>query len=445
MDDGSGHRFWVYPAWVKGAFQERRKYGFIILNAFLFLMPWVRVRGHQLIQMDLSSRQMLVAGSIYTPRDTIFLVLALLFASFLLFFVTAMWGRIWCGCACPQTVFLETFVHNVERWVEGPRGKRMALDRNGWSFDRIRKKRTKWTIFLAASTLIAMTFVSWFAGSTPLWTGQASTAAYGSVAFFAAVMFLDLAWFREQFCNYLCPYARFQGVLVGEDSLVITYDEPRGEPRRAKGLPKSEQGHCIDCNKCVAVCPTGIDIRDGYQLECIGCAKCVDACAPIMAKFGRENLVTYTTITEQAGGSRKLLQTRPMIYVAAMVLISVAFGGMLATRHPLDASVSHAGGSLFTIDNDGATRNTYFLQVTNRRFVEQPTDITVTVTGLPDAEVIIPDITLETGDSVRVPLIVRAPAGATLPRTQDIDVHISADFDAIVVPATFKTGTATGG
>ena len=445
MDDGSGKRYWVYPAWVKGIFQRRRKVAFAVLNAFLFLMPWLRVRGQQLIQIDLGSRQMLVAGSIYTPRDTIFLVLALLFSAFLLFFVTALWGRIWCGYACPQTVFLETFVHTVERWVEGPRGKRMALDRKGWDAERVRKKATKWAIFLAASWLIAMTFVSWFAGSTPLWTGQASATAYGAVAVFTAGAMFDLAYFREQFCNYLCPYARFQGVIAGPNSLIITYDQPRGEPRRAKGLPKSEQGDCINCNKCVAVCPTGIDIRDGYQLECIGCAKCVDACAPIMAKFGKENLVRYTSVVEQSGGQSSVFRPRPMLYAALMLLISVAFVALLAARHPLDATVNRTPGSLFTVDADGSTRNTFLLHVTNRQFVEQPADLRVTVEGLSDAEVIVQPISLSTGDSVTVPLVVRAPAGAELPRTQAIDVHIAAAFDEIVVSTTFKSGAQTGG
>jgi len=439
MDDGSGNRFWVYPAWVKGIFQERRKWTFRVLNAILFLTPWIKINGQQLVQIDLSARQMLVAGSVYTPRDTIFLVIALLFSAFLLFFVTSMWGRVWCGYACPQTVFLETFVHWIENRIEGSRGKRMALDRGPWNAEKIRKKAAKWSIFLAASALISMTFVSWFTGTTPLWTGQASAAAYGSVAVFTAIMFIDLAWFREQFCNYLCPYARFQGVLAGPNSLIITYHEKRGEPRRKKGLPKSEQGHCIDCNKCVAVCPAGIDIRDGYQLECIGCAKCIDACAPIMAKIGHDNLVSYTTAVEEAGGETKSVRLRPALYVVAMLALSVSFAGLLAARHPLDATVNRAPGSLFTVDEDGSVRNTFFLQVTNRRFVQEPASVTVTVDGLPDAEVIVPPIQLETGTPVTVPLVIRTPAGSVAERTRDIQVHVSADFDAIVVPTTFKT------
>lgn len=447
MDATTGKREWIYPAWVKGVFQTRRKWTFAVLHAILFLTPWIHFRGRQIIQLDLSTRQLVLAGEIFTPQDTIFLVFGLLFSAFLLFFVTAMWGRIWCGYACPQTVFLETFVHAVERRLEGARGKRMALDRADWTAEKVGKKVAKHAIFLAAAVLIGASFVGWFAGTRSVFTGGASGAAYGAVAFFAAVMYLDFAWFREQFCNYLCPYARFQGVIAGENSLVITYDEPRGEPRRQRGVkrPREEQGDCIGCNKCVSVCPVGIDIRDGYQLECIGCAKCVDACAPIMGKFGKENLVRYSTAVEEAGGKSRLIRTRPMIYVALMALTLSAAGYLLMTRHSLDVTVNRGAGTLYTLDEDGATRNTFMIRITNRKYVEEAAAITVSVEGIPDAEIIVPPITVATGEMVQVPMVVRAPAGADLGRTAPIDIRVQTDFDTVVVPTTFKTGASTGG
>ncbi len=440
-------REWVYPAWVRGVFQTRRKWAFAILHIILFVPPWIHIKGQQIVLIDLSKRQLTIAGSIFTPRDTIFLVIGLLFSAFLLFFVTSLWGRIWCGYACPQTVFLESFVHTVERWVEGNRGKRMSLDRADWSANKIARKVAKHTIFIAAAVLIAMTFVSWFAGTIPLWTGQASASAYGMVAFFAGVMYLDFAWFREQFCNYLCPYARFQGVISGPNSLTITYDAARGEPRRERGVKraKSELGDCIGCNKCVAVCPAGIDIRDGYQLECIGCAKCVDACAPIMAKFGKENLVRYSTVVEDAGGKSKLLRPRPVIYALLMLVLAVAGGSLLVARHSLDVTVNRVPGTLFTIDDDGATRNTFMLSVSNRKFTESAADIEVSVDGIPDVEVIMPPMQVATGEIRQVPLVIRAPAGVELQRTQPIDIRVRSDFDEVVVSSTFKTDARTGG
>ncbi|MCB9763196.1 MAG: cytochrome c oxidase accessory protein CcoG [Alphaproteobacteria bacterium] len=447
MDEATGRREWVYPAWVKGHFQNLRKWSFVALQAFLFVTPWIHLRGHQIIQFDLPARQLHVAGSIYSAQDTIFLFLVLFFLALLLFFVTSLWGRIWCGYACPQTVFLETWVHTVERWIEGHRGQRMALDKGPWTAQKVGKKAAKWTIFAAISVVISMTFVSWFAGTRALWTGQASTGAYGAVAFFAGVMFLDLAWFREQFCNFLCPYARFQGVIAGPNSLVITYDEARGEPRRQKGvkIPKEQLGACIDCNKCVAVCPTGIDIRDGYQLECIGCAKCVDACTPIMAKFNQETLVRYSTEVEEKGGETSLVRPRPVLYAVGLIVTALVFVGLLAARHELDVTVNRAPGSLYTVDPDGMVRNTFILQVGNKQFVEAPAAITVSVEGLDDIEVIVPPVQLATGQSVKVPLVIRHAHTDDLPRTAPLDIRVRSDFDEVVVKTTFKTDAGVGG
>jgi cytochrome c oxidase accessory protein FixG len=442
MDASTGKREWIYPAWVKGVFQSRRRWTFAVLHAILFVTPWIHARGDQLIRVDLGGRQMIVAGSIFTPSDTIFLVFALLFSAFLLFFVTALWGRIWCGYACPQTVFLETFVHAVERRLEGDRGKRMALDRGPWTADKLARKLAKHAIFVAAALLVAGSFVGWFAGTRQLLSGSASHAAYGMVAFFSAVMYLDFAWFREQFCNFLCPYARFQGVLADDSSLIVTYDAPRGEPRRARDVDRSAQGDCIDCKKCVTVCPVGIDIRNGYQLECIGCAKCVDACAPIMAKLGRDNLVRYSTIIEDAGGKTTKLRPRPMIYAGLMAASAAAALGLLVTRHPLDVTVNRAPGTLFTVDDDGTTRNTFLLQITNRKYVTEAAEVTVSVEGLPEATVVIPPVSLATGEETKIPLVILAPPDLPQQRTWPVDIHVMTDFDEVVIPTTFKTAAS---
>lgn len=447
MDASTGKREWIYPAWVKGAFQTRRRWTFTVLHIILFITPWIHVRDRQIIQLVLSSRQLILAGEIFTPQDTVFLVFGLLFSTFLLFFVTAMWGRVWCGYACPQTVFLETFVHAIERRIEGNRGKRMALDRAAWTPEKIAKKVTKHAIFLAAAGLIGACFVGWFVGTRVLFTGNASSAAYDAVAFFAAVMYLDFVWCREQFCNYLCPYAVFQGVIAGANSLVITYDQPRGEPRRQRGVQQlgPETGDGIGCSKCVSVCPVGIDIRDGYQLECIGCAKCVDACAPIMGRFGKENRVRYSTAVEDAGGKSRQIRTRPMIYVALMALTLTTAAALLMSRHPLDVTVNRGAGTLYTLDADGATRNTFMLRITNRKYSEEAAAVTVSVAGIPDAESVVPPITMSTGETLQVPMVVRAPASADLERTAPITIQVQTDFDTVVLPTTFKTGAITGG
>jgi cytochrome c oxidase accessory protein FixG len=448
MDKSSGKREWVYPLHMKGHFANLRKVAFVLLQAFLFFTPWIHISGEQIVRFDLPGRQMFVLGSIYGAHDTIFLLLVLLFLAFLLFFITALWGRLWCGYLCPQTVFLETFVHTVERLFEGTRGKRMQLDKRAWTANKVMRKTGKWTVFALGSGLISMTFVSWFAGTVPLWTGAAGSTTYGVVGAFSAGMFLNFTWFREQFCNFLCPYARFQGAIAGADSLVVSYDLPRGEPRRQRGvkLAKEEQGACIGCNKCVAVCPQGIDIRDGFQLECVSCAKCVDACTSVMDKFKQPTLVRYSTATEDEGGQRRgFLRPRTALYGALMAVCVVAFALMMSQRHALDVNVNRAPGTLYTVDEDGSTRNTFLMQIQNKQFVEEAAVLTVTVEGMEGAELIIPPIALETGEMRKVPLVVRSPAGHELLRTQAITIRVKSDFDEVAVATTFKSSAAVDG
>ena len=271
-----------------------------------------------------------------------------------------------------------------------------------------------------------------------------SPTAFGWIGAFTMIIFLDLVWFREQFCNYICPYARFQGVLAGPESLIVSYDEPRGEPRGKGGRKKREAlslGSCVSCSKCVAVCPTGIDIRDGYQLECIGCAKCIDACTTVMSKFKEPSLVRYSSVVEDRGETRKVFGKRAMIYSGLLLLIGISFAVMLAGRHTLDATVNRAPGTLFTIDTDGAVRNTYMLHVENKLQVSEPIEVTVAVEGLPGAELIVPGISLGTGKFATVPLIIRVPDAGSIPRTSSVDIILTTELDEITLSATFKSGT----
>lgn len=441
----TGARKYIYPQWVKGKFQNLRKLTFLVLNLFFFVMPWIRWEGRQAVLADLPGRKLYVFGEIFGPQDGILLVLALLFSAFLLFLVTSLYGRIWCGYACPHTVFLESFVHNVERWIEGNRGKRMALDRQPWNAEKIGKKLAKWTAFALITTVVSMTFIAWFHDSPTLWTFQAPGGYYGAVAFFSLLGFLDMAWFREQFCNYLCPYARFQGVLAGPDSWVVGYDKQRGEPRKERGRKQAPDalGDCIGCNKCVTVCPTGIDIRDGYQLECIGCAKCIDACEPIMGKFGKDNLLRYSTVAIDEGQPKQRFRIRPVAYGTLLAVIATAFIVIVSQHTVVDVDVRRADGSLYTMDEDGATRNTFLMALQNRD--SDAVDLTVEVRGLDGAEVIVPPIHLESGATSRVPLVVRLPADAELTRTMPFEVVINGSDDPIVREATFKTAAETGG
>jgi len=430
-------RKWIYEQKVTGPWQRLRKATFVLLHLVLFVTPWLSFNGVPALLIDLPNRRLSAFGAIFTAADTIFLLLLLLFLAFALFFFTSLFGRLWCGFACPQTVFLDTWIRPFEEWVEGDWVQRRRRDERGWTMDRVWRKTVKWGGYLAISLVIAMTFGSYFAGARELWSGRGSAIEYTIVGIFTAVWFLDLAWFREQFCNYLCPYARFQSALTDAETLLVQYDIPRGEPRG--GADAREAGRCIECNKCVFVCPQGIDIRDGFQLECIACARCIDACDIVMDKLGHESLITWGSLAEQAGKKPRRIRPRTVAYAALLVGIVGAAVVLMAGRAPFDAAVQRAPGSLFVVDNDGYVRNTYLIRVTNKAPSGAPVSFHVRVEGLPQEDVIVQDIQLETTESRTFPMVVRMKASPDLPRTIPIAVHVSSPSHEVEVAATFKT------
>jgi len=291
--------------------------------------------------------------------------------------------------------------------------------------------------------VVAMAFVSYFAGARDLWTGNGGPVEYAIVGVFASVFFLDFAWFREQFCNFLCPYARFQGALTDDETIQVTYFPALGEPRGGKTA--GEEGRCIDCGKCVVVCPQGIDIRNGFQLECIACSRCIDACTGVMRQLGHPTLVGYSSLVEMKGGRRpRFLRPRTFAYAALLVGLVVTGAAMARGRVPFEVTVNRAPGSLFTADTDGAIRNTFLLKITSNEPQPEPVTYTVLVDGLPGAEVIVPPFTLRSSESHTAPLIVRLPALDTVARTMPFRVHVTAPSGEVTVEATFKTGAAVG-
>ncbi len=447
----AGERKWVYTATVKGRFQRIHRWSGLALQAVLFLVPWVTIGGHPLLLVDLPLRRLFFLGEVYTPEDAIFVVLIGLFTAFSMFFLTALYGRLWCGYACPQTVFLEEWIRPLETLIEGERGAAMARDRGPWTLERASRKLLKWFAFAAVSVVVALAFQSYFSGAWALWTGTASTAAYAMVGVWSATMFLDFAWFREQFCNYLCPYARFQGALTDDESLVISYKRSTGEPRRVAAqridrvsLHEASTGACINCKKCVAACPQGIDIREGFQLECIACGRCIDACENVMEKFHRPGLIAYTTTAAEQGLQTRFLRPRTVAYAALLTVIAGAFVVLAAGRQEIDASVVRAPGTLYTVDPDGSVRNTYLLRVTNTDSSRRA-EYRVAVDGLDGAEVIVPPLSVEPAASVTVPVVVRLPGGRHSARTTPLEVVVATEESRVVLKATFKTDEPRGG
>lgn len=445
MSSVARKRQYVYAASVTGTFQKVHRVSGLALQLILFLTPWLTVGDHPAILLDLPHRRLFAFGQIFGATDTIFLVLIGLFLAFLLFFVTSILGRVWCGYLCPQTVFLEEWVRRVEIAIEGERGQRYARDQGPLTFDKAWRKAAKWSAFLLIAGVVAMTLVSYFVPAPLLWTGGASATAYGLVLAFTGVLYLDFAWFREQFCNFLCPYARFQGALTDEHSLTITYDEARGEPRGARG---SGHGACIDCNKCVVVCPAGIDIRDGYQLECIACARCIDACESVMAK--REtlpSLVQYNTLARQEGGKTRLLRPRTAVYASLLVVLAVTFGVLIEDHSTIDATVNRAPGTMYTVDADGSVRNTFLLHVTNNhpQLKGGAAEFKVQVEGLEHARVTVQDLRLAETESATVPVIIQLAGAERLPRTIPFTIRVSSPNDETRVRTTFKTAEQLDG
>ena len=250
---------------------------------------------------------------------------------------------------------------------------------------------------------------------------------------------LDFTWFREQFCNYLCPYARFQSALTDAETLLIAYDPARGEPRAA-GPEAAADGRCIECKKCVVVCPQGIDIRDGFQLECIQCARCIDACTEVMDNLGHETLIEYSSLAESEGQKVRRWRPRTVVYAAMLVGILVAGTALAVIRIPFEATVNRTPGTLFTIDPDGAVRNTFLLQVTNNDTAEEPMVFQVVVEGLPGAEVLTDVFELSSTQTRTLPLVVRVPASSGIGRTTPIQVRVSSRAGEVILATTFKSG-----
>ncbi len=438
----TGTRDWVYPQSIKGSFMRLRRWTFLALHVVLFVVPWITMRGHPLLLVDLPHRRVFLFGSIFTPSDTIFLVLMMLFLAFSLFFFTAVFGRIWCGYACPQTVFLESWIRPLELWIEGDRTQRKRRDGQGVSWDKAWRKVAKWFAFGLVSVLLGIAIMSIFAGARPLWTGQASAVSYALVGVVAAFWYLDFTWFREQFCIYLCPYARFQSAMTDDETLLVSYDEARGEPRDPHRGP---EGGCIACKKCVVVCPQGIDIRDGFQLECIQCARCIDACESVMSRFEQPTLVRYSSIAADEGRKARPIRGRTIVYAGLMTTLVAAAAILLVGRVPFEASVNRAPGSLFQIDADGFVRNTYLLQVSNNEAEVEGGTFDVAIEGLEGAELLTTEVRLSSEESKTVPLIVRMRATEELARTIPFRVHITGAGGELYLPTTFKTGSKVGG
>ncbi len=375
-DDGS--RYFLHPSDVSGKWTLCRRLVGLALIAIYVLLPWIPINGNPAVFLDVENRMFHLFGLTLVPQDLWVMFFAVSGLGFGLFFVTALLGRIWCGWACPYTVFLDHVYRRIERWIEGDAQARRALDNAPWTAGKAFKRIFKHLLYVAVAALIAHVFLSYFVSLKRLYDFMQAgplehATAFGIVAFLTAVLWFCFGYFREQFCIIMCPYGRLQSALTDDDTINVGYDHKRGEPRGAKG---KAEGDCIDCRRCIQVCPTGIDIRNGLQLECIGCTACIDACDDIMEKVGRpKGLIRYDSFKGFAGATRRLL--RPRIYAyCALAALGLGALTLVASKKasPFNAIISRNTGVPFTNDAT-SVQNIYKVRFMNKR--NQPASVTI--------------------------------------------------------------------
>jgi len=419
-EDGS--RNFIQLADVKGRWQAGRHVLFAVLLALFLGMPWIQVAGRPLIHLDLPHRTAYLFGATFTNQDfnlVFFLVTGLGFG---LFVVTSLWGRVWCGFVCPQTIFMEGVVRHIERWVEGTKIRRLRRAEQPWSFDNVWRKAVKHVLLIAMAALLAHTFLTYFIPVRELLRsspGAHSTALFWTV-FWIGVLYFDFAWFREQTCLIICPYGRLQSTLLDQDTVIIGYDEGRGEPR-SKGV--ADGGDCIDCFRCVEVCPTGIDIRNGLQMECIGCTNCIDACDAVMEKIGKpRGLVRFDSARGFETGRRRFLRPRVWIYAALALVGLTLFSFRVMGRTSFQVNALRTAGIPFSLV-DNRIRNLYTLHIQNKAADQRTYSIAPSEEALsahPGLQFIIPQERVELGsfEDGQFPVFVeldREAYGASFP------------------------------
>ena len=328
--DEQGNRVYLYPEDVTGIWKDRRTVFYWFLIILYLVLPWVYINGKPSLMINIFSREFTFMGSTLHGVEPILFFLILISGLFFIAFMTSLFGRVWCGWGCPQTVFIQTIFLKIETLIEGKARARKELDRAPWSINKIVKRGLKWIIFTIISLHISHTFIGYFIGPRELLHMSLNSpfqnfGVFSAVMIFTAIILLDFGWFREQFCIIACPYGRMQSVMMDANSLVVAYDKTRGEPRRGSA-PRENEGDCINCYACVKVCPTGIDIRRGTQLECIACTNCIDACDEIMEKVKKPHgLIRYTSEAELSGGKHKIVTPRSILYLTICLAFITAF------------------------------------------------------------------------------------------------------------------------
>lgn len=374
-----GKRAWVYPKKPSGRFYDYRKYVSYFLLLALFSAPFIKINGNQFLLFDVFNRRFNIFGFPFWPQDFHLVVISMITGVIFVTLFTVAFGRIFCGWICPQTIFLEMVFRRIEYWIEGDRGAQIRLDKSSWTPEKIRKKGLKWFVFLIISFLIANVFLAYLISSDELLNYISEgpfkhISTLVSLIIFTAVFFFVFAWFREQVCIIACPYGRLQGVLLDNKSIVVAYDHKRGESvagrkkfRKDEDRKTEGYGDCIDCMQCVNVCPTGIDIRNGTQLECVNCTACIDECDTIMNKVGYpKGLIRYASEDEIVKKEPFKLTARIKGYIAVLFILLGLLSGMLFLRNDVEANLLHLRGQVYQEKADGVISNVFTYKLINK-------------------------------------------------------------------------------
>lgn len=374
-----GKRKWIYPKKPSGRYYEWRKIVSYVLLTFFLVSPFIKVGGNQFLMFNILERRFNIFGFPFWPQDFYIFVIAMIIGVVFIILFTAAFGRIFCGWICPQTIFMEMVFRRIEYWIEGDRGKQMRLAKQEWNAEKIRKKSLKWGIFFIISFIIANVFLAYLVGSDTLiryvTEGPAENlATFSSLLIFTGVFYFIFAWFREQVCVIACPYGRLQSVLLDTKSIVVAYDHKRGEREQGRAKFRKNQdrealgiGDCIDCSQCVQVCPTGIDIRHGTQLECVNCTACIDACDAMMIAVDLpKGLIRYAS--EENIEKKKKFEYTPRLkgYTAVLTILIGFLIGMLFLRSDVEANILRLPGQLYELKDNNIISNVYTYKLLNK-------------------------------------------------------------------------------
>lgn len=415
--DESGGRKWIYPKKPKGKLYNARTVVSIFLLAILFGGPFIKINGHPILMLNILERKFYIFGLTFWPQDFhLFALAGLTFLVFIILF-TVIFGRVFCGWACPQTIFMEMVFRKIEYWIEGDAHKQRALNKAPWNSEKIAKKVSKHAIFYAIAFLIGNTFLAYIIGIDKLFrivTDPPSEHLGGLAAtlIFSTMFYGVFAWLREQVCCMICPYGRLQGVLLDDNSIVVAYDYVRGEPRGPvkKNQSREKLGDCVNCRLCVQVCPTGIDIRNGTQLECVNCTACIDACNGVMEKVGfPKNLIRYASQKGIAENKKLTLSPRIIGYTLVLLILIGSLGYLMSRRTPVETTILRTPGMLYRITDAGNVQNLYNIQVVNKSFEQR--EITLRANRVPakvsmvtgQALTVKPDTLVESAFFVEIP------------------------------------------